>query len=101
MEENEKLVLTPFEKNTNIWIPLWRVVELSNFVYARELDEHERASWGHVSHGGLPDETRAASQILKHCINGKILHYERRPGVTDDELEQRETTTVAAEGPTT
>ncbi|KAG5578401.1 hypothetical protein H5410_058535 [Solanum commersonii] len=30
LEENEKLVLTPFEKNLDIWRQLWRVVERSD-----------------------------------------------------------------------
>ncbi|KAF2290124.1 hypothetical protein GH714_002806 [Hevea brasiliensis] len=61
LEENEKLVLTPFEKNLDIWRQLWRVVERSDLlvmvvdardplfyrcpdleVYAREVDKHKR-----------------------------------------------------------
>ncbi|XP_065852586.1 GTPase LSG1-1-like [Euphorbia lathyris] len=61
LEENEKLVLTPFEKNLDIWRQLWRVVERSDLlvmvvdardplfyrcpdleVYAREIDEYKR-----------------------------------------------------------
>lgn len=61
LEENEKLVLTPFEKNLDIWRQLWRVVERSDLlvmvvdardplfyrcpdleVYVREVDEHKR-----------------------------------------------------------
>ncbi|XP_073022745.1 LOW QUALITY PROTEIN: GTPase LSG1-2-like [Primulina eburnea] len=61
LEENEKLVLTPFEKNLDIWRQLWRVVERSDLLvmvvdardplfylcpdleaYAREIDEHKR-----------------------------------------------------------
>ncbi|XP_057955026.1 GTPase LSG1-2 [Malania oleifera] len=61
LEENETLVLTPFEKNLDIWRQLWRVVERSDLlvmvvdardplfyrcpdleVYAREIDEHKR-----------------------------------------------------------
>ncbi|KAI8525865.1 hypothetical protein RHMOL_Rhmol13G0264200 [Rhododendron molle] len=61
LEENEKLVLTPFEKNLDIWRQLWRVVERSDLLvmvvdardplfyrcpdledYAREIDEHRR-----------------------------------------------------------
>ncbi|KAI4988453.1 hypothetical protein ZWY2020_030083 [Hordeum vulgare] len=70
---------------------------------AAELLRAYCASRGHVSHGGLPDETRAARQILKDYIDGKIPHYELPPGVvTDDEVETGEpTATVAAgEGPT-
>lgn len=32
LEENEKLVLTPFEKNLDIWRQLWRVVERTDLV---------------------------------------------------------------------
>ncbi|KAL4578566.1 hypothetical protein LXL04_014691 [Taraxacum kok-saghyz] len=61
LEENDSLVLTPFEKNLDIWRQLWRVVERSDLLvmvvdardplfyrcpdleaYAREVDEHKR-----------------------------------------------------------
>ncbi|GAB2274539.1 GTPase LSG1-2 [Dionaea muscipula] len=61
LEENEKLVLTPFEKNLDIWRQLWRVVERSDLlvmvvdardplfyrcpdleVYAQEVDVHKK-----------------------------------------------------------
>ncbi|GFP97172.1 large subunit GTPase 1 [Phtheirospermum japonicum] len=61
LEENENLVLTPFEKNLDIWRQLWRVLERSDLIvmvvdarnplfyrcpdleaYAREIDEHKR-----------------------------------------------------------
>ncbi|KAJ0966332.1 hypothetical protein J5N97_027470 [Dioscorea zingiberensis] len=61
LEENEKLVLTPFEKNLDIWRQLWRVLERSDLLvmvvdardplfyrcpdleaYAREIDEHKK-----------------------------------------------------------
>ncbi|KAF6139258.1 hypothetical protein GIB67_021468 [Kingdonia uniflora] len=32
LEENEKLVLTPFEKNLDIWRQLWRVLERSDLL---------------------------------------------------------------------
>ncbi|BAS95520.1 Os05g0580800 [Oryza sativa Japonica Group] len=32
LEENDKLVLTPFEKNVDIWRQLWRVLERSDLV---------------------------------------------------------------------
>ncbi|URE15628.1 Large subunit GTPase 1 [Musa troglodytarum] len=41
LEENDKLVLTPFEKNLDIWRQLWRVLERSDLEYAREIDEHK------------------------------------------------------------
>lgn len=61
LEENEKLVLTPFEKNLDIWRQLWRVLERSDLMvmvvdardplfyrcpdleaYAKEIDEDKR-----------------------------------------------------------
>jgi large subunit GTPase 1 len=61
LEENEKLVLTPFEKNIEIWRQLWRVLERSDLVvtvvdarnplfyrccdleaYVQEIDIHKR-----------------------------------------------------------
>ncbi|ERM99388.1 hypothetical protein AMTRI_Chr12g266860 [Amborella trichopoda] len=61
LEENEKLVLTPFEKNLDIWRQLWRVLERSDLVvmvvdardplfyrcpdleaYVQEIDKHKR-----------------------------------------------------------
>ncbi|XP_023005987.1 GTPase LSG1-2 [Cucurbita maxima] len=61
LEENENLVLTPFEKNLDIWRQLWRVVERCDLLvmvvdardplfyrcpdleaYAKEVDEHKR-----------------------------------------------------------
>ncbi|KAL3325161.1 hypothetical protein AABB24_038988 [Solanum stoloniferum] len=61
LEENEKLVLTPFEKNLDIWRQLWRVVERSDLLvmvvdardplfyrcpdleaYALEVDQHKK-----------------------------------------------------------
>jgi hypothetical protein len=32
LEENDKLVLTPFEKNIDIWRQHWRVLERSDLV---------------------------------------------------------------------
>lgn len=43
------------------------------------------ASRGYVASSGLPDETRAARQILKDYIDGKLLHYQLPPGMTDEE----------------
>jgi large subunit GTPase 1 len=65
---------------------------------AAELLQSYCASRGHVSHAGLPDETRAARQILKDYIDGKIPHFELPPGVTDAETEHEVT---GSEGPTT
>ncbi|XP_029129444.1 GTPase LSG1-2-like [Cajanus cajan] len=37
LEENKKLVLTPFEKNLDIWRQLWRVVERSDLLLGLKL----------------------------------------------------------------
>jgi len=66
---------------------------------AAELLRAYCASRGHVSHAGLPDETRAARQILKDYIDGKIPHFELPPGVTDVEKELE--IIARSEGPTT
>ncbi|ONK70407.1 uncharacterized protein A4U43_C05F33390 [Asparagus officinalis] len=61
LEENDKLVLTPFEKNLDIWRQLWRVLERSDLLvmvvdardplfyrcpdleaYAQEIDEQKK-----------------------------------------------------------
>ncbi|XVF19604.1 hypothetical protein REPUB_Repub11eG0125300 [Reevesia pubescens] len=42
------------------------------------------ASRGYVASSGLPDETRAARQILKDYIDGKLPHYEIPPGMPDE-----------------
>ncbi|KAF0914710.1 hypothetical protein E2562_031214 [Oryza meyeriana var. granulata] len=59
---------------------------------AAELLRAYCASRGHVSHAGLPDETRAARQILKDYIDGKIPHFELPPATVDTEIEHKETT---------
>ncbi|GFP90813.1 65-kda microtubule-associated protein 3 [Phtheirospermum japonicum] len=43
------------------------------------------ASRGYVASSGLPDETRAARQILKDYINGKLPHFQMPPEISDDE----------------
>jgi len=42
------------------------------------------SSHGHVSPSGLPDKTRAARQILKDYVDGKVPHFEMPPGTTDE-----------------
>ena len=37
LEEDEKLVLTPFEKNIEVWRQLWRVLERSDIVVQVQL----------------------------------------------------------------
>lgn len=54
--------------------------------WASELLRAYCSSRGHVSSSGLPDETRAARQILKDFLDGKIPHYELPPGTSDEEL---------------
>lgn len=49
-------------------------------------------SRGYVAASGLPDETRAARQILKDYIEGKLPHFAMPPEMTrDDENETGET----------
>ncbi|XP_062082450.1 GTPase LSG1-2 [Humulus lupulus] len=52
---------------------------------AAELLRTYCASRGYVASSGLPDETRAARQILKDYIDGKLQHYQMPPGMTDGE----------------
>lgn len=52
---------------------------------ASELLRAYCASRGYVASSGLPDETRAARQILKDYIDGKLPHYEMPPGMGDEE----------------
>ncbi|KAL2540974.1 GTPase LSG1-2 [Abeliophyllum distichum] len=89
LEENEKLVLTPFEKNLDIWRQLWRVVERSDLlvkvvdarnplfyrcpdleVYAKEIDEHRRT---------LLLVNKA--DLLPFSIRDKWANYFRKHGV--------------------
>ncbi|KAI4334168.1 hypothetical protein L6164_018891 [Bauhinia variegata] len=44
------------------------------------------ASRGYVASSGLPDETRAARQILKDYIDGKLPHYALPPEISNEEL---------------
>jgi large subunit GTPase 1 len=48
------------------------------------------ASRGHVASSGLPDETRAARQMLKDYIDGKLPHFELPPGMDTSESEDEE-----------
>lgn len=52
---------------------------------ASELLRTYCASRGYVASSGLPDETRAARQILKDYIDGKLPHYEMPPGMLGEE----------------
>ncbi|KAH8499359.1 hypothetical protein H0E87_018036 [Populus deltoides] len=52
---------------------------------ASELLRTYCASRGYVASSGLPDETRAARQILKDYIDGKLTHHEIPPGISDEE----------------
>ncbi|KAK9062691.1 hypothetical protein SSX86_019880 [Deinandra increscens subsp. villosa] len=53
--------------------------------FASELLRSYCASRGYVASSGLPDETKAARQILKDYIDGKLPHYEMPPGMSDEE----------------
>ncbi|RXI09728.1 hypothetical protein DVH24_014410 [Malus domestica] len=44
------------------------------------------ASRGYVASSGLPDETRAARQILKDYIDGKLPHFQMPPGMTTEKM---------------
>ncbi|XP_078177866.1 GTPase LSG1-2-like [Carex rostrata] len=50
------------------------------------------ASRGHVASSGLPDETRAARQMLKDYIDGKLPHFELPPGMDTSETEEGDDT---------
>ncbi|CAK9169541.1 unnamed protein product [Ilex paraguariensis] len=52
---------------------------------ASELLRAYCASRGYVASSGLPDETRAARQILKDYIDGKLPHFELPPGSSNEE----------------
>ncbi|PKA50884.1 large subunit GTPase 1 [Apostasia shenzhenica] len=64
---------------------------------AAELLRAYCSSRGHVSSGGLPDETRAARQILKDYIDGKIPHFELPPGSTSEEVEDNSDSELASQ----
>ncbi|XP_078443242.1 P-loop containing nucleoside triphosphate hydrolases superfamily protein [Wolffia australiana] len=44
------------------------------------------ASRGYVISSGLPDETRAARQILKDYVHGKLPHFKLPPGTMDNDM---------------
>lgn len=58
--------------------------------FASELLRSYCASRGYVASSGLPDETKAARQILKDYIDGKLIHYEMPPGMSDEEVSLRD-----------
>lgn len=45
LEDNEKLVLTPFEKNLDIWRQLWRVLERCDLVFTPACSFLYLVSW--------------------------------------------------------
>ncbi|KAJ0084850.1 hypothetical protein Patl1_30225 [Pistacia atlantica] len=49
------------------------------------------ASRGYVASSGLPDETRAARQILKDFLHGKLPHYQMPPGMSCEENDIEDT----------
>lgn len=61
---------------------------------ASELLRAYCASRGYTASSGLPDETRAARQMLKDYIDGKLMHFELPPGMSDEE--SRENIEIAA-----
>lgn len=56
---------------------------------ASELLRTYCASRGYTSSSGLPDETRAARQMLKDYIDGKLPHFELPPGMSDEESKEK------------
>ncbi|KAI3797870.1 hypothetical protein L1987_33134 [Smallanthus sonchifolius] len=58
--------------------------------FASELLRSYCASRGYVASSGLPDETKAARQILKDYIDGKLPHYELPPGMSEEEADSRD-----------
>jgi large subunit GTPase 1 len=56
------------------------------------------ASRGHVASSGLPDETRAARQMLKDYIDGKLPHFELPPGMDTGESEEGEDIRSGSDG---
>ncbi|XP_021715656.1 GTPase LSG1-2-like [Chenopodium quinoa] len=63
---------------------------------AAELLRAYCASRGYTSSSGLPDETRASRQMLKDYIDGKLMHYELPPGVSDENREKHIAAAAAA-----
>ncbi|KAL8246160.1 hypothetical protein R6Q59_007376 [Mikania micrantha] len=55
--------------------------------FASELLRSYCASRGYVASSGLPDETKAARQILKDYIDGKLVHYEMPPGMSGEDAD--------------
>ncbi|KAG0467791.1 hypothetical protein HPP92_017119 [Vanilla planifolia] len=55
------------------------------------------SSRGHVSSSGLPDETRAARQILKDYVDGKIPHFELPSKTTTTSTDAKENNLMAME----
>ncbi|MQL92294.1 hypothetical protein Taro_024927, partial [Colocasia esculenta] len=77
------------ERVYNISLPKPKPYELlQRPVLASELLRTYCSSRGYVSSGGLPDETRAARQILKDYIDGKLPHFEMPPDLTEDGLDE-------------
>nr|GMD71379.1 GTPase LSG1-2 [Ipomoea batatas] len=57
---------------------------------ASELLRAYCASRGYVAASGLPDETRAARQMLKDYVDGKLPHFEMPPGMPNEEEDGQE-----------
>lgn len=72
----------------NINLPKPKQYELqSKPPSAQELLRAYCSSRGYVISSGLPDETRAARQILKDYVDGKLPHFKLPPGMTDGDEE--------------
>ncbi|KAK3205833.1 hypothetical protein Dsin_019879 [Dipteronia sinensis] len=69
----------------NITLPKPKPYELqSRPPFASERLRAYCASRGYVASSGLPDETRAARQILKDYLDGKVPHYQMPPGMSEE-----------------
>lgn len=74
----------------NITLPKPKPYEDPNRApFAAELLRSYCASRGYVAHSGLPDETKAARQILKDYIDGKLPHYQLPPGAAEEEEKEK------------
>jgi large subunit GTPase 1 len=64
LEEEERLVLTPFEKNLEVWRQLWRVLERSDIV-VQVRGEERREEQAHAPRG----LEMASRSVLKHILH--------------------------------
>ncbi|WZZ11456.1 hypothetical protein YC2023_097377 [Brassica napus] len=98
----DKVPRSVIESVYNITLPKPKTYERqSRPPLAAELLRAYCASRGYVASSGLPDETKAARQILKDYIGGKLRHFAMPPGMTEEKIEDdtgRETGSDSEEG---